>query len=362
MKTPFRASLWALCFAIAAVGLGWSAVGLGSSAVTQVPSTDIGDWVLPRTPDGHPDLQGNWTNVTLTPFSRPVGQGAILTSEEVAGIEQGRVEVVVATSQASDPDRAPPPAGGTHPVCIDAITACYNEVYTDRGERVAIVSGEPRSSLITTPSDGRVPPLTPEGERRRAEYQESRSRFDEFDHPELRPIGERCLMSFGTSAGPPMLPNGWYNNNYTIVQTADHVMIMAEMVHDTRIIRMGDGPRLPEHIRPWMGDSWGRWEGDVLVVETTNFHPLQRFRGNSSDNLKVIERFSRVDEETILYEFTIDDPTSYTSPWGGEVPMKAFDDLLYEYACHEGNYARSNVLSGARYQERLGGRGVQLIL
>jgi hypothetical protein len=185
------------------------------------------------------------------------------------------------------------------------------------------------------------------------EFAEFNRQFGQYDHPEVRPLGERCLLSFGSSAGPPMLPNYWYNNNYTIVQTADHVMIMAEMVHDVRIIRIGDGPRLPPHIRPWMGDSWGHWEGDVLVVETTNFHPLQRYLGAASDNLKVIERFSRPDEETILYEFTIDDPTTYIEPWGAQIPMKAMDDQLFEYACHEGNYSMSNVLSGARYEERM---------
>jgi hypothetical protein len=151
-----------------------------------------------------------------------------------------------------------------------------------------------------------------------------------------------------------MIPNGAYNNNYTIVQTADYVMIHPEVVHDTRIIRLGERRPLPDHVRQWMGDSWGRWEGDVLVVETTNFHLLQSFRGIApTDDLKVIERFSRVDEDTILYEFTIDDPTTYTQPWGGEFPFKKMDDLLYEYACHEGNYALSNILSGARYQERM---------
>ena len=174
--------------------------------------------------------------------------------------------------------------------------------------------------------------------------------FGQYDHPELRPTAERCLVSFGSNAGPPMLPNGWYNNNYTIVQTADHVLIMAEMVHDARIIRMGDGPRLPPHIRPWLGDSWGHWEGDVLVVETTNLHPLHLY---TSEKMKVTERFSRVAEDALLYEFTIDDPTTYTEPWGGQVPMLALDDKLFEYACHEGNYALANILMGARYEERM---------
>ena len=157
---------------------------------------------------------------------------------------------------------------------------------------------------------------------------------------------------FASNASVPMVPNGAYNNNYTIVQTADHVIIHAEVVHDTRIIRLGEPNRLPNHVRPWMGDSWGRWEGNTLVVETTNLNPSNPFRQvPTTDDLKVTERFTRVDGETILYEFTIDDPTSYTQPWGGEIPFKKFDQLLYEYACHEGNYALSNVLSGARYQE-----------
>ena len=155
-----------------------------------------------------------------------------------------------------------------------------------------------------------------------------------------------------------MVPKTSYNGNYTIVQTADHVMIMTEMIHDTRIIRIGEGPRLPPNVRPWMGDSWGHWEGDALVVETTNRHPRQSLQGIlPSDHMRVTERFTRVDEDTILYEFTVEDPTIYTRAWGGEIPIKKFDDMLYEYACHEGNYSMTSVLSGARYQERLAAQG-----
>ncbi len=223
----------------------------------------------------------------------------------------------------------------------------------DRGINIAIVNGEFRSSLLTNPPDGRRPDLTPEGERRVAAYRAERDQFEQYDHPEVRGLGERCIMSFGSSAGPPMIPNTAYNNNYIFVQTADHIMIMSEMVHDARIIRIGDGPRLPPHVRPWMGDSWGRWEGDVLVVATTNFHPLQTFRGiPPSEHLHVTERFTRTDEG-ILYEFMVDDPTTYISPWGGQIPYRPLNDRVYEYACHEGNYALSNILSGARYQERL---------
>jgi len=223
----------------------------------------------------------------------------------------------------------------------------------DRGINIAIVNGEFRSSLLTHPSDGRRPDLTPEGERRRAAERAIRAQFEQFDHPEIRGLGERCIMSFGSSAGPPMIPNTAYNNNYIFVQTADHIMIMSEMVHDARIIRIGDGPRLPPHVRPWMGDSWGRWEGDALVVETTNLNPIQAFRGiRPSEDLKVTERFTRT-PEGILYEFTVDDPTTYSESWGGEIPFRPLNDRVYEYACHEGNYALSNILSGARYQERL---------
>ena len=227
------------------------------------------------------------------------------------------------------------------------------------------VNGEPRTSLITFPSNGRIPAFTPEGERRIQESRDFKGQFGEYDHPELRPLAERCLISYGSPSGPPMLPNTGYNSNYTIVQTADHVMIMTEMVHDARIIQIGDGPRLPPHMRPWFGDSWGRWEGDALVVETTNINPQQAFSADvgttlvggvdprPSEHMRVTERFTRVDEETILYEFTVEDPTVYTGSWGGQVPMTALHDNLYEYACHEGNYALENVLSGARYQERM---------
>ena len=346
-----RASFLALCTTVVMAG------PVSLSAV-QIPSSASGEWVLPRTPDGRPDLQGNWTNVTATPIQRPPGQGPVLTPDQVAGIEGLRERIVEAGSAASDPDRAPPPAGGTNPVCIDGATTCYNYVYWDQGDRVAIFNGEPRSSLVTNPADGRIPPLTPEAELRYAGRTDFNDQFGDYDNPENRPLAERCLMSYGSNAGPPMLPNYGYNNNYTIVQTPDHIMIMTEMVHDTRIIRIGDGPRLPPHIRPWMGDSWGHWENDTLVIETTNLPPRQLdshayiYPGGSRD-MKVIERLTRADENTINYEFMVIDPLTYTEGWGGEVPMTARDDLIYEYACHEGNYALGNVLSGARYQERM---------
>jgi len=330
MRTRYSTWLLGLCLATAAAAL------LSPAAAQQ--------WVMPRTLDGHPDLQGNWTNGTITPFQREEGRGPVFTQEEVARLEGGAEDRVVRGAAASDPDRRPPAAGGD--------IGSYNDVYFERGVWVAMVKGEPRSSLITNPPNGRRPALTPEAERLREERSEFNRQFGEADHPENLSLTVRCLM-FGSNVGPPMVPNGAYNNNYTIVQTADYVVIHAEVVHDTRIIQIGDGPRLPDYVRPWMGDSWGRWEGDALVVETTNIYPLHTFRGiRPTKNLKVFERFTRVDQETILYEFTIDDPTTYTEPWGGEIPMKALHGQLYEYACHEGNYSLAGILSGARYQER----------
>jgi len=169
----------------------------------------------------------------------------------------------------------------------------------------------------------------------------------------LRPFAERCIL-FGSPSGPPMIPVGAYNSNYIIVQTAEHVLIMSEMVHDARIIRIGEPTPMPKSVRPYFGNSWGRWEGDTLVVETTNISLQQPVGGVPlSEDARVIERFTRVDEETILYEFTVDDPRRFAEPWGGEIPITKLYAQVYEYACHEGNYSLSGVLSGARYQERM---------
>ena len=340
MIARYSSILVVLCLITAAQGL------LAPAAAEQSQRSATGDWVMPRTPDGHPDFQGTWTNVTITPFERPRDQESpVLTFEDVQARQDNEVARVERRAQPSDPNRGAPAAGGG--------VGGYNNVYIDRGNNIAIVNGEYRSSLITRPSDGRRPELTPEAQQRMAERRAVRAQFAQYDHPELRPLGERCIMSFGSSAGPPMMPNTFYNNNYIFVQTADHILMMSEMVHDARVIEIGDSPRLPPHVRPWMGDSWGRWEGDALVIETTNINPRQTFRGiPPTEHLVVNERLTRV-ESGILYEFTVDDPTTYTSPWGGQIPFRPLNDRVYEYACHEGNYALSNILSGERYQERL---------
>ncbi len=356
MSMRSSTSFVAVCIAIVAGGLL-------SPMTAQAQAGDGAQWVMPRTPDGHPDLQGNWTNVTLTPFERAPGRGPVFTAEEVEDIERV-TDGCPAKPGAAECGRAVAEASSSPSLTNERFLSGreYNEVYWDRGTRVAIVNGEPRSSLVTNPSNGRRPPLTPEAQQSRRELRAARPQFGQYDNPENRPLAERCIVSFGSNAalaercivsfgsnaGPPISPNGAYNNNYTIVQTADFVMIHTEMVHDTRIIRLGEPDPLPEGVRPWFGDSWGRWEGDVLVVETTNLNPRQSY---STPGGTVLERFTRADEDTMLYEFTIDDPSTYTQQWGGEVPFKRLYDLVYEYSCHEGNYALANVLSGARYQE-----------
>ena len=351
------------------------ALGLAVPVFTQTQDAAKESWVLPRTSNGHPDLQGNWTNATMTVMQRPPGFDRAMTPEQVAALE-GEREVLIETHLAdSDPNREAPAAGGEswgEKLDLEATAAYdqrverldrasggtggYNIFYIDPGDQVAVWNGEPRSSLVVDPPDGRIPPLSPSGETLRNELVAQRAQFGEYDNPENRPLAERCILSFGSNAGPPMIPNYFYNNNYTIVQTADHVMIMTEMVHDVRIIRLGEREPLSSHLRPWLGDSWGRWEGDTLVVETTNL-PRKQLNGNAnfaggSEDFKVTERLTRVDEHTINYEFTVDDPTFYSSPWTAQIPFKSLPDLVYEYACHEGNYAMFNVLLGARAQER----------
>ena len=340
------------------LAVGAAAVSL-LPAAAQAPATiarPTSAWTPPRTADGKPDLTGTWTNATLTPLERP-GDNAplVMSKEDVARLEKGFADRVDRLGQDSDPNRPAPPKGGDGSVGAAGNVGGYNNFWIDPGDRVAMINGEYRSSLIVDPPNGKVPAQTADARQRAQARLAAMKGRGQYDHPEFRPLAERCLMSFGSNAGPPMLPNYFYNNNYQFVQTKDALMVLVEMVHDVRVIRIG-GDHQPKTIRLWMGDSIGRWEGDSLVVETTNFHPLQVFRG-ASENLKVTERFSRADAGTILYKFTVEDPTTFTATWSGEVPFRRTEELIYEYACHEGNYALSNILSGERDRERRAAAG-----
>ena len=321
---------------------------------------------VPRTHDGKPDFTGNWTNATLTPLERLPNRPLIITEEAARAFETSTRAALDAREQPGDTNSAAAASdavsqstsqevaqferrwqGGFGPV------GGYNSFWVDPGEQVVRIDGKPRSSILIDPPDGRIPPVTPEGRARLDAIAEQRKKAGaEFDHPELRPLGERCIISFGNNAGPPMLPNYWYNNNYTFVQTGTQLMVLAEMVHDARIVRIG-GQHTARTIRQWMGDSIARWENETLVIETINFHPMHGFRG-SSENLKVTERLTMLDADTLLYKFTVEDPTTWTAPFSGELPFRRMPagEVVYEYACHEGNYAIEGVLSGARAQER----------
>jgi hypothetical protein len=297
-------------------------------------------WSVPRTPDGKPDLQGVWTNATITPMERPqnlAGKTTMTDAEAKAYEKANNEELVKQDGQSDGPLIAAAGSSGT---------GGYNVLFVDRGTELARVDGVKRTSLIIDPPDGRVPAITPEARQRNAAAMRS---FNNYDSVKTRPLSERCIIGFGSTSGPPMLPV-LYNNNYQIVQTPDHVMILIEMVHDARIIRM-NGTHAPASVRQWFGDSIGHWEGDTLVVDTTNFTDSTRFRG-SSENLHVVERFSRVGPNAILYKVTIDDPATFAKAWTMEYPFVATKGPVYEYACHEGNYAMTDILGGARKAEQ----------
>ena len=289
---------------------------------------------VPRLPSGRPDLQGVWNFSTLTPLERPVqfADKAVLTEKEAADFaERLKEELDHDTPQ------------GAERACKG--TGNYNEFWYDRGSAVVETR---RSSLIIDPPDGRIPAMTPDGIKRLEARTARRKSRGPSDSWEDRGLGERCMIGF--NAGPPMMPSA-YNNNFQLFQTPDTVVIMTEMVHEARIVPMDGRPRLGSTVRQWQGSSRGRWDGDTLVVETTNFTDKTNFRG-ASDRMRLIERFTRVDADTLMYEFTIDDPATFTKPWTAQVPMSKMTTPLYEYACHEGNYGLEQILSGARAEER----------
>ncbi|HEY7642648.1 MAG TPA: hypothetical protein VH814_23135 [Steroidobacteraceae bacterium] len=316
--------------------------------VATAGAVSAADWQAPRTSWGAPDLQGTWTNASLTSLERDdMFKGkATLSDAEAAEFERTNRFAQFSAADAQPTDPSVQSKAGSDP-------GGYNAFWLDPGTRLATVRGEHRTSFIVDPADGKVP-YTPDGLKA---FQAARAGIN-FDGPERRALGERCLLGFGSTSGPPMLPDV-YNNNYQIVQTPDAVMILVEMVHDARVVRIG-GRHLPQQITPWMGDSVGRWEGDTLVVETTNLNPGQKAHYGIKQRFylppssKVTERFTRVGEQEILYQFTVEDSAAYKQPWQGEVPLRRTDDHIYEYACHEGNYALPGILAGAREQEKRG--------
>ena len=296
----------------------------------------------PRTAWGDPDLQGIWNNATLTPLQRPadLADRAFLTEEEAAGLAQSTVQ--------RNADLLNAPARRTE---AGGNVGAYNNFWMERGTSVV---PDRRTSIIVDPEDGRLPPLTPEMEarmsspaaRRLARMRGGQEPVETYEQLDL---GDRCLWYRGI----PSFPTG-YNNNYHIVQTPDTVAILQEHIHDTRFIPLDGRPHVTGKIRQYAGDSRGRWEGDTLVVETTNFNRhafIRNFNGNLSTDLHVVERFTRLGPDTLGYEFTVTDPNTWTRPWSGSLPMSRLDGRMYEYACHEGNYGLTNILAGSRAEE-----------
>ena len=328
---------------------------------------------IPRTATGRPNLSGTYDTATLTPLQRPAefGERLTLTEEEAAAIAQGEPLALAAVFgippdrniEAAPPTEAPPVGGDGSTGAAGAVGG-YNTFWMDRGSSAFQIDGQWRTSIITDPPNGRRPPLTAEAQARTAELagffrpnsgtawwlvENGLDAPGPYDDPEIRPLAERCLLGFGSTSGPPMLPV-LYNNLKRIVQTDDHVLILVEMVHDARVVRMNDEHAPPE-IRKWLGDSVGHWEGDTLVVDTTNFNDTPALSG-ASRNLHVVERFTRLDTDTLLYQFTVDDPTVWSAPWSGEYAWPATSDRVYEYACHEANYSFRGILGGARILEQ----------
>ena len=317
----------------------------------------------PRTPDGHPDLQGTYDLATITAVERAPGTKLVLTKEEALKQEAARSAFRERADAPIDGNRKAPPKGGDGSLGAAGNVGGYNYGWLDPGSTLTVVNGEKRASLIVDPPDGRVPPMT-EAARKRAIALNARPTSDAqesndpglekapgaYDDPERRPLGERCLLGFGSTSGPPALPDYFYNNLHQIVQTPDAIMILTEMVHDARTIRM-NAQHLPKQFRLWLGDSVGHWEGDTLVVDTTNFTDKTRFRG-STERLHVVERFTRVDDKSLLYQFTVEDPNTWTKAWTGEYTWPATTQHIYEYACHEANYALTDILKGARLREK----------
>ena len=290
-------------------------------------------WTVPRTPDGRPDFQGFWNNTTYTPLERP---------NDVTGEFFTREEVLERMKKAAADE-----AEQTVPGTVEDVHYDFTQFGLDRSQ--APLSVNLRTSLIVDPPGGHLPPMTEEGKKRNAERAETRKRMGPItDRVQNQPLSVRCILM--DRDGPPMLA-GAYNNNYQIVQSPGTVLILVEMLHDPRIIPLDGRPQLPQAVRQLEGSSRGRWDGDTLVIETTNFMDETAFQGSTAA-MKLTERFTRVSDDTLMYRFTVDDPSTWTRPWTAEVPWKKAIGPLFEHACHEGNYSLANLLAGAREDEK----------
>ena len=327
-----------LCTMIAIVSLTPVPVAGQAQAATQSAAAD--DATPPRTAWGAPDLNGVWDFRTLTPFERPseLADQAFFTEEEAAAFEARRVAEFAVRDDQEPAD----------------IVGNYNQFWFDPGSNVSETN---QTSLVVDPPDGRVPPLTPAAERKRAAAEEARrgvnrhmptpGGFVEDLGPGMFSV--RCILGF--NSGPPMTPGG-YNQNVQLVQTPDYVVLLNEMVHAARVVPLDGRPHLPENLRQWMGDSRGHWEGDTLVVETTSFLRETSFRrGVTTASLHLVERFTLVSPGTLMYEATVEDPNAWSRPWTYRIPMVKSEQPLYEYACHEGNHGLYNILAGALAKE-----------
>ena len=310
----------------------FAALGFAVVFASPSPSAQTKGGKLPRTPDGHPDLQGIWDFRSATPLERPARFAGreFMTPDEVVEYERLALE----REDGRPPDDARSPQDqSVHPVW-----------WLDYGKKVVKTA---RTSLIVDPSDGKIPAMTEAGKERLAARRAEARTHGPADSHENRSLFERCLTR-GVPDG--MLP-GPYNNNMQLLQTPGHVVIFTEMIHDARVIPMDGRPHTSPTVRAWMGDSRGRWDGDTLVIDTVNFTDKTNFRGSGA-NLHVVERLTRVDRDTLEYRFTVDDPTTWTRPWTVAYPMVKAEGPIYEYACHEGNYGLRDILSGARWEEK----------
>jgi len=289
-------------------------------------------WTAPRTPDGQPDLQGYWTNNSYTPLERPNG----VTKDFYTP-----AELEEANKKAAEREEEQTAPGTVADVHYD-----FTQFGLDRSQ--TRLTGNLRTSVIVEPANGKLPPVTSEGQKRAADRAAERKKQGaQYDQVQNIPLGSRCVYS---NAGPPMLPPG-YNPAYEILQSKDTVTILIEMLHEARVIPLDGRPHAPEGYRSWLGDSRGHWEGDTLVVETTNFNDKAAFRG-ATENMKVIERFTRVSDDAIRYEFTVHDPSTWEIPWKGEMPFVKINGPVFEHACHEGNYGVANTLKAVRMEEK----------